>query len=349
MINGRFPVGKLPADFMQEVLGRFGPLSRRVLTGPEMGEDAAAVLTSLPCLVAAMDPVTAATDRLGWYVVHVNANDVATRGAEPLWFLFTLLMSPAHATRDNILRVFSQVEEACKEIGAQLIGGHTEVTPGIDRPIAIGTMLGEITTFRLTSTHGARPGDAVVLAGPAGVEGTAILARDHAAMLRARGIGEATVVAAAELLNRPGISILQAARIATRGFRPHAMHDPTEGGIATALHELAKAANVGLKIYGDQVPILPETRDISAALGVDPWGMLSSGALLLAMPEEDVEGYVRACMDANIAAARIGQCTAAEDGVQREDEDGGFAPFSGFARDEIVRVTAPAETECEGA
>lgn len=344
--EGRFfKTGKVPSDVLRSLLQQHGPRSRRVLTGPAIGEDAAAVLTSLPVVVAATDPVSAAVDRIGWYVVHVNANDVATRGAEPLWFLLTLLLPEVGTTSEMVENVFAQVAAACKEVGAELIGGHTEVTPGLDRPLAVGTMLGETTTFRLTATHGARAGDALVLAGPIAIEGTALLARERPDLLRGRDVPDPVVARARDLLDRPGISVLPAARFAMRAARPHAMHDVTEGGLTTALHELASAAGVGVRVFASEVPILEETRVVCDALGLDPWCLIGSGALLLSCDTEDVEPLLRGYAEQGITAARIGLATAPDQGIRREGADGHATPFVEAERDEVVRALEMRQAE----
>jgi hydrogenase maturation factor len=333
-------LGKLPPDFLADLLSRYGARSRRVLTPPAVGEDAAAVLTSLPCMVAAMDPVTGARERIGHYAVHVNANDVATRGAEPAWFLFTLLLPPEEATRDNIAEIFRQVDEACREVGAELIGGHTEVTQGIDRPLAIGTMIGEITTFRLTSTRGARPGNAIIMVGSAGLEGTAILAAEHSGELRRHGVPDDVIDRASRFLDEPGISIVPAVRIAMSASRPHAMHDPTDGGVANALHEIARAARAGVELYAARIPVREETRVICDCLGLDAWGMMSSGSLLVCVDAVDVEALLAAYGEAHIEATHIGSVFGPDVGVCRVGKDDQISPITWFETDELLRFTS---------
>lgn len=338
-MNDSLAEGKLPPDFLAELLARYGARSRRVLTPPAVGEDAAAFLTSLPCTVVAMDPVTAASERIGWYVVHVNANDVATRGAEPAWFLFTLLLPVEDATRERVAEIFDQVDLACREVGAELIGGHTEVTEGIDRPLAVGTMIGEITTFRLTSTRGACRGDAVIMVGPCGLEGTTILASEYRGHLLRHGVTEDVIDRAARFLDDPGISVVPAARIAMGRAKPHAMHDPTEGGLSTALHELARAAEVGLEINEEHVPMREETRVICERLGIDPWGLMGSGALLVCVNAADAEPLLKAYAEANIEARNIGAVYGPDHGVYRVNAGTGACPLPLYEVDELIRVT----------
>lgn len=338
-MNERLALGKLPPDFLGELLARYGARSRRVLTPPAVGEDAAAVLTSLPCTVVAMDPVTTVSERLGWYVVHVNANDVATRGADPVWFLFTLLVPEKDATKQLIDDIFRQVDDACREVGAELIGGHTEITEGIERPIAVGTMIGEITTFRLTATRGARTGNAVVMVGPCGLEGTAILANDYPGPLHRHGIPETVIERAARFLDNPGISVVPAVRLAMSHAKPYAMHDPTEGGLLTALHELSRSADVGVRVFADRVLVREETQIIARSLDIDPWGLMGSGALLVCVDPADVKPLLTVYADRGIDAAHIADLCPPQLGVLRVESDGSTTQLRMYESDELLRVT----------
>jgi hydrogenase maturation factor len=179
----------------------------------------------------------------------------------------------------------------------------------------------------LVRTSGARAGDAILLAGGIAIEGTAILAREHAGALRASGVDPAVIERAAGWLRDPGISVLRAARALNATGAAHAMHDPTEGGVITALHELAEAAGAGLRIDRDAIPVLPECRVICAALGLDPLGLLASGALLAALDPANVPAALERLGEAGIPAARIGTVVRATEGE----------PLPVFPRDELAR------------
>src|SRR3989337_4013021 len=128
-------VGKLPNDLLASLLSRVEPRDPRVIIGPGIGWDAAVIDTGGPrLLVAKTDPITFASDLIGWYAVHVNANDVACMGARPAWFLATVLL-PEGAPLDLSEAVFGQVLEACDSLGVELVGGHTEFTYRLERPI----------------------------------------------------------------------------------------------------------------------------------------------------------------------------------------------------------------------
>jgi hydrogenase maturation factor len=331
------PTGKLPADLLQAVLDKHARHDPRVFVGPRVGEDAAVIDLGDRYLVASSDPITFATDELGWYALHVNANDIAVRGTRPRWFLATLLL-PAGATDEETVRtLFGQLAEACEELEVALVGGHTEITRGIDRPIIAGTMLGEVAKDRLVTTGGARVGDAIVLTKGVPLEGAALLAREKAAEALARGVRPAIVRKAKAFLRTPGISILPEAEIACELASVHAMHDPTEGGVATALHELAAAAGVGLRIDHDRITVLPEGRALCEAFGLDPLGTLASGSLLMTLGAAEAGIVIHALAREQIDSHFIGQVVPREQGVTLVEGTRQW-PLPTFPRDEIARL-----------
>jgi len=173
-------VGKLPAELLQRLFGKYVAADPRVVVGPQVGEDAAVLDLGDRYLVATTDPITFATDEMGWYALHVNANDLAVRGATPRWFLATVLLPEARSHEAQVEQLFADVAEGCQEIGVSLVGGHTEVTAGLPRAIVVGTMLGEVDKDRLVTTGGAQIGDAVLLTKGVPLEGAAIIARERA-------------------------------------------------------------------------------------------------------------------------------------------------------------------------
>ena len=309
----------------------------RVIVGPRVGEDAAVLDLGDRYLVAKVDPITFVAEEIGWYAVHINANDLAVRGARPCWFLMTLLLPAGRADEKLLEGIFAQVQEACRAIGVTVVGGHTEVAQGLDRPILAGTMLGEVEKDRLVTTAGARVGDAVLLSKGIAVEGASILARECGRLLADRGVSAAVQGRAREFLHRPGISVLRDARIALDTASVHAMHDPTEGGLATGLLELAVAAGVGLAIERAAITVLPECQTMCQALGLDPLGMIASGALLLTCPGEEADRLVTAWQSEGIAGRIIGKVTPPESGLILTGA-GGETPLPRFAHDEVARL-----------
>ena len=278
--------GKLPPDVLARLLERIPRGDPRVVVGPQVGEDAAVLDFGDRYLVASSDPVTFTAERIGWYAVQVNANDLATLGSRPRWFLVTLLLPDSDpALAEAIL---ADVLAACAELGVTLCGGHTEITPGLDRPIVAGQMLGEVEKEQLVRKQRICPGDVVLLTRGVALEGTAILAREKAEQLAGRV--DATVLGRArDLLFRPGISVVADALAAAAAASVHGMHDPTEGGLQGGLYELAQAAGVGLAVERARIPVLPETAALCRALELDPLRLIASGSLLIVVAEPDVD------------------------------------------------------------
>ncbi|MGH7488579.1 MAG: AIR synthase related protein, partial [bacterium] len=184
--NARLPVGKLPADHLRSLLTKLSTPDSRLLIGPQIGEDAAVIDVGDRYLVVATDPITFATDHIGQYAVHVNANDVAVLGARPLWFFVIMLLPESSATPELAETIMADVRATCGELDVTLCGGHTEITQGLDRPILVGQMLGEVAPTRLVRKTRITAGDQIVLTHGLAIEGTAILARERSDQLQGR-------------------------------------------------------------------------------------------------------------------------------------------------------------------
>ncbi|NIM27951.1 MAG: hydrogenase expression protein [Gammaproteobacteria bacterium] len=335
----RFGLGKLPADLLATLLERYARPDASVLVGPGIGEDAAVIDMGERCLVAKTDPITFAADAIGWYAVHVNANDVVCCGARPRWFLATLLLPEHDTTADLVEAIFAQMDAACRELEITLCGGHTEITHGLQRPIVVGQMLGEVAHGAYLTGAGAREGDAIILTKGIALEGTALIAREKPARL-AEVMDTPALERCAGFLRDPGISVVREARLALEAGEVHALHDPTEGGLATGLWELAEAAGLGMRVEVERIPVLPECRLMCRHLGLDPLGLIGSGSLLVAAAPADAAAIVARISAAGITATPIGRLLAAEEGRWLCDADGASRPLPRFARDEIARLYA---------
>ena len=327
--------GKLPPELLAQLLRGVKARDPRVVLGPKPGEDAALIDFGDRYLVAKTDPITFATDLIGWYLVQVNANDIAVMGATPKWLLATLLL-PEDTDEEQARTIFHQLGEACGEIGVDLVGGHTEITLGLSRPLAVGAMLGEAAKDRVVLTSGARPGDAIVVTKGIAIEGTAILARECESDLRQAAVPGDVIERAKEYLFSPGISVLRDASIACDAVEVHSMHDPTEGGLATGLMEVATAAGVGLSVDEAALPITPECREICGALGLDPLGLIASGALLATTAPQEAPRLIDALAQEGIPAYEIGRVTPSQGELTLRSASGD-RELPVFQRDELAR------------
>lgn len=295
------PGGKLPAELLRAVLPSAATTSSQVVLGPALGEDAAAIELDAGTLVVAADPITLTGSEVGSFVVDINANDVAVTGVAPRWFLAVVLL-PAGTTPTEVDELFEAMYRALERVGAELVGGHTEVTGAVSQPVVIGQMLGHRTDHRIVRTGGARPGDVVVQVGPAPVEGAAVLAGlDHPLLEQ---VDPDLLAAAQQAASEPGISVVAPALLAA-DLGATAMHDPTEGGLAAGLHELAAAAEVSLEVDGGAVAWFDPGRAVCDALGADPWATLASGCLLASFGPQDLDRVVRELAGAGHTTAPI--------------------------------------------
>jgi len=332
--------GKLPHTMLANLLAGLPTQDPQLLLGPSVGEDAAVIdfdAGSDRLLVVKSDPITFATDQIGYYAVNVCANDLAVTGATPRFFLPTVLLPAANATPTLAQAIFRQIGEACRALGVVIAGGHSEVTPAVHQPVVAGAMLGEVARAHFVRSGGCCPDDAVLLAGAIPVEGTSIIAREMRARLLHEGWMAAELDEAANYLFDPGISVLTPALLAARAGLVTAMHDPTEGGLATGIVELALAAGVGMEIDLDAISMRDLSRRLCNAFGLDPLGVLASGALLATTPPQHVDKLLQLWEDAGWPAAVIGRvlprgeaCWALHHGVR--------VPFPTFAVDEITRL-----------
>jgi len=335
MNDSPLPLGKLRVDFLEKILPT--NLDPSVVVGPKVGEDATVIDFGSTYLVITTDPITFATDEIGWYVVCVNSNDLATMGATPKWLQVTILL-PENKTTEKLVRdIMDQITKACQHFNISLCGGHTEVTYGLDRPIVIGQMLGEVAKDKLIISSSAQEGDDLILTKGLGIEATSIIARERESDLL-KNFSPERVTQARKYLTDPGISVLKEASIAINTGGVHAMHDPTEGGISTAIHELAHAANVGAMIWEDKLLISDITKSLCQEFGIDPLGAISSGALLIAADHDKSDQILLALAEQEIPSTIIGQLLNPEDGIQLKRKDGQNQQLPIFETDEITKI-----------
>lgn len=335
--KGRLPLGKIPVTLLRRLLATPpGSRDRRVVVGPGIGLDAAAIDLGNQYLLAKTDPITLVGDEIGAYALAINANDLATMGAIPRWFLATILF-PQGTMASQVTRVFSQLNRACRQLKVSVCGGHTEITNAVTRPVVVGCLLGECPKKRLITTADARVGDALLLTKGIPIEAVSILARERTSELHRR-YPASFVGRCRRYLNDPGISVVRDATLALAAGGVHAMHDPTEGGLSSALYELAEAAGVGLRIRKHAIRVLPEGARLCEDYGLDPMGAIASGALLICADPGCEAPILRRLSREGIAVARIGTVVPAREGVRMVTDTRRGEPIPRFAVDEIARL-----------
>ena len=333
--NKTLKPGKLPLDYLENLLKKIPNNDPRVELGAAIGEDAALIDIGDKYLVAKTDPITFATEKIGWYAVHVNANDIAAMGATPKWMLATILL-PDTASDDDAKLILEQITNACDQMEISLIGGHTEVTYGLSRPIVSGTMLGEVEKGKEVRSSGSRIGDSIIMTKSIPIEGCAILATEAREKLLDSGISSSEIETARKLLNDPGISVVSDAMIATKYGNVTAMHDPTEGGIYGGLAELAKASNLGMHIIEENIIVTRLCEKICDVLDINPMGLIASGSLLICSDPRDEDSIIAALSHHGITAMKIGEMKPKSYGIKIRTSNQ-VIEMPSFDRDELAR------------
>lgn len=334
MKESKLPVGKLPGGLLEKFLKKYSVLDSRVVLGPGIGEDACAIDFKDRYLIAKTDPITFVASDIGAYALAVNSNDISTRGAVPKWFLGTLLLPEKKTTPSSAEKIFAQVSRACRRLKISLVGGHAEVTYGLDRPILIGFLLGEVSKKNLIRTSGARPGDDVLLTKGIPLEAASILAREKERELLGK-YSPAFLRKCRNLIRL--LSVSKEALEACRIGGVHSLHDPTEGGLSTGLYEVALAAKLDLVVEKKEIPVIPEAEALCKEFGLNPLGAIASGALLICCDPKSTQKILKRLKELSIKAKVIGKALPGRGKVWLRDNEK-LRPFPEFKRDEIAKI-----------
>jgi len=296
--------GKVPNEILNKfVLSKITKFREDVILRPGIGEDCAAIDFGKYACVLSTDPITAAANDIGKLAVHISCNDIASCGVEPLGLMVTILC-PVGTSEVELENVMEQICLTAAELNVEIIGGHTEVTPAVNRMVLSTTCIGKTLKNTIVSSTGARAGDSIVMTKSAGLEGTAIIANDFEHKL----VG---IINADELNLAKGfikaISVVKEGILASN-FGATSMHDITEGGVLGAAWEVAEASGTGIIINKDIIPVETVTKTICKALDLDVLLLISSGCMLITCP--DGEGLVKLLESNNIKATIIGTVTA---------------------------------------
>lgn len=339
--NQKFKVGKLRHDTLKKIIeNHISDLEitdSRLIQGSKIGEDAAVIDMGDKYLISKTDPITFVTDAIGYYVVNVNINDIVCMGATPKWFQSTILLPEKRTNNELIEAIFKNIHDTCKEYGITVIGGHTEVTKGLNRPIIVGSLLGEVEKDKLILTSGARPKDAIILTKGIFIEGTSIIAREKEDYLLKRGYDLNFINKCKNYLYDPGISVYKEAILATSKFDIHSMHDPTEGGLYCGIAEIAIASGYGISIDKQMIKILPEPLELSRIFLLNPMNTISSGSLLLTIDDNDSLELIDNLSKKGILGKKIGTITKHKNLIVR-NESGKSEPLIYSEIDEIIKI-----------
>jgi len=340
--QNKFLIGKLKHKFLNKMLENFASTTHlkdsRVVVGSQIGEDAAVIDMGDKYLVAKTDPITFVTDEIGYYAVNVNVNDVVCTGATPKWFQSTILLPAGLTDEDLIETIFKNIHDTCKSLGIEIVGGHTEITADLDRPIVIGSLLGEVEKEKLVLSSGANANDSIILTKGIFIEGTSIIAREKEDLLKQKGYDNEFIEKCKNYLYNPGISIYNEALLSNDNFEINSMHDPTEGGLFCGIAEMAIASNLGVLIEKNDINVLPEPLELSKIFKINPYSTISSGSLLISINNEFAEDLINFLRKNGISSEVIGNFTSEKGTYLILDENHKKSQMTYTEVDEITKI-----------
>lgn len=329
--EGRLHSGKIPISVLESlVLKMTGARSDAVVTPPQAGLDFAAIKLERGYMVVSADPVTGVSDDIGHYAINVSANDVATSGNRPQFAESVVLLPEGSSARD-VGVVAGQMHKAARDLGMAIVGGHTEVTPGLKFPIVAATAFSFVEGY--VSSRDAQAGDILMMTKSAGIEGTAALARHSALTGR---VPSGAILRARRFRSR--MSVVGESVAAFQTGEVHAMHDCTEGGVLGAVFEMSVASGLGFVLMEDAVPVAEETRLICEALSLDPLKLIGSGSVLLSV-KRGAEARTAKALESICRATVIGRFT--EKGRVLVRKAGGEEAIKSAPEDELWRALGP--------
>ncbi|NDO46749.1 AIR synthase family protein [Clostridium sp. MD294] len=302
-------IGKIPPEILNRIvlnpINHFAVKRKDVFLRPKTGEDCSAITFGEELCVVSADPITGAEQDIGYIAVHINCNDIASSGAEVVGILLTILL-PEKSTEATLSDIMEGAYEAAKEIGIEILGGHTEVTSAVNKPIVSAAVIGRTDKNNFIATGGAKVGQDVIMTKCAGLEGTVILAKQYEEIL-SDNIEKNLIEKAKKM--RGFLSVVKESNIA-KNLGATAMHDVTEGGILGAVWEIADCSNTGIIVELDKIPVKEETKAICRVAQISPYELISSGSLIITAFEG--EKIVKALQQQNIECAIIGSITEKE-------------------------------------
>ncbi len=338
-----FLPGKIKYDILKKMFENYvwdlNFQDNRLIVGPKIGEDAAVIrMNNSKDLVIKTDPITFISKLIGYYAVNINVNDVVSMGAEPKWFLSTILLPEKNTSSNLIESIFKEIHDTCKSMKINIVGGHTEITEKLNRPIIIGTLIGEVDHNKLVKTSGAEYGNLLILTKGIFIEGTSIIATEKQKYLKMKGFDEQFIERCKNYLYNPGISVFKEALLANKHYKIKAMHDPTEGGLFMGIAEIALASNLGVIVHEKAIQIHPESKKLSEVFNLNPYGTITSGSLLIVIEEKDGEDLINLLSKNNIHSAIIGKFVERERGLLLKDFNGRLTQLKYSEKDEIINV-----------
>lgn len=325
--------GKLDSELLEKIVFNNIKFKRpEVLTRPGIGEDCAVVdFGSYECIMST-DPITAAISEIGRLSIHISCNDIASNGIQPLGIMLAVML-PVGTTEEQIEEMMRQAGEASEELGVEIIGGHTEITPAVTKPVIVSTAIGRGEKWASQHSENMRPGDLIMITKSAGLEGSGIIACDFEEQLQ-KVLTHEEIEKAKSLLGK--VSVVKEG-VAAGKVGTHGMHDVTEGGVLGAVWEMCQIAGTGAELWVDQVPVEPVTRKICDYFDIDYLRLISSGCMIIMVAPDKKEEMAEAMKAAGVEASYIGVIKDSSAGICM-NVNGELIEIAPPASDELYKV-----------
>ena len=315
----KLETGKLDSDMLRQIV--FDKITYRnddVKVRPGIGEDCALIDFGDYDCVMSTDPISSTVSDIGRLAIHITCNDIASNGIQPLGIMLTCLL-PEGTTDADVEEIMEQAGTTAAEVGVEIIGGHTEITPAVRQPVIVSTAIGKAPAGTSQDGNDMKPGDFIMMTKAVGLEGTGIIACDHEEELAAAcGPGGERLVSDEEIAKAK--SFLDLVSVVPEGVAAgkvgtHGMHDITEGGILGAVWEMCQISHTGAEVWEDAIPMHPETEKICRLFDVDPLRLISSGSMIIIVPKDKRAEMEEAMKAAGVDASVIGIIKEESDGI----------------------------------
>ena len=324
-MNNFLPLGKLNNKLLIKILNDI----KNEGASPKIGEDSATInIRSDNNLLLSSDPITFDSENIGEYILDICANDIYAAGGEPKWFLITILIPPK-TSYNKLKRVISKVNSRAQSLKVDIIGGHTEVTESVNKIVLSGTIVGRINK-NFVPNQIVKGNQSIILGGQAGIEGSKIIVENIES-------NHKIISNLKKSIKNLTISVNNIAKIAISTGKIIKMHDPTEGGISTALHELCEFSDIGCEIIENEIKFVDNFNEACQILNLNPLGVISSGCLLMICKEKDSSEIINKLRSSDIPAIKIGKTTNSK---KRNiiKKDGKKENLERFDQDEIIKI-----------
>ena len=278
-----------------------------------------------------VDPIFFPGGTIGSLAVHGTVNDLAMMGARPLWLSVGLIIEEGFGKAD-LKRVLEDMRGAADAAGVKIVTGDTKVVPRgkADKIFITTSGIGVIEHDLKIHGANAQPGDAVIISGNVGDHGIAVMAGRE-------GLDVGTdVVSDSAALNGLVAEIIRAA-----GDALHVLRDPTRGGVATTIKEIALQSGVSITLHEEALPVKPAVRGVCSILGLDPLYVANEGKLLAFVAADSADGALAAIRHHPLGsnAAIIGTVEASPSGrVRMETSIGGMRSVEMLAGEQLPRI-----------